>query len=250
MPDRMPVLWEGGPCCSPMAAGAPGHGELHGGCWAVGPCPSPGHSFARSSPRPYLPPFSGCRSCSPPSRPCLRTEQRAAVSPCRCGAAGPGPRGAMGPTRGSTGEAEPTQGPRRDHPGPTQGSPSPRRDHPAQAGPPCAGAWVPPYSHTGPWALPQVGLGVWALSRAGLGPGQCPPGRGSCSAPLFPVLSAHPCRGAARKAAKNNPGCFGAAAAGGAGAPLGAGGGCQPLLPSLSTWPWLLGRATLAQSPV
>lgn len=45
-----------------------GHVQLRWGPWC-----SP-------DPSPYLPPFSGCRSCFPPSRPCLHTEQRGAIS--------------------------------------------------------------------------------------------------------------------------------------------------------------------------
>lgn len=67
------------------------------------------------------------------------------------------------------------------------------------------------------WAAP----GGCCFREAAAAPGRVwgsgavtpPGGRGSGAGPLLPVLSAHPrcrsCRGAARKVAKNNPGCFG-----------------------------------------
>lgn len=57
-----------------------------------------------SVPGQYLPPFSGCRSCFPPSLPCLHTEQRAAISSVPRGRdAGPTAGGKRAPAGGSPG---------------------------------------------------------------------------------------------------------------------------------------------------
>lgn len=169
------------PTGNPVAAGAEGQG-----------CPFPGglrgHVQLRWGPRcspqpsPYLPPFSGCQSCFPPSRPCLHTEQRGAIS---WGSSRLWGWGGRGPTC----DPQPSLGK-----GP--------HGHRARPGLRSRGRRL----LLNP--LPARRPGSLGVPRAApLGPGR----RGKHTEPhRLPVLAAHlcaagTCRTTAGKAAKNNP---------------------------------------------